>query len=839
MWQTPNVTAWADWVDMLWTEISHEQPETLLASHQLKAVWTDIIKHSSQANQLLNPANTATMAAKAYDLLKQWNLDLAAVADTQHPDVEAFSQWARSYEQRCRQHSWIDPHTQLAQLTDQIVRGRFPLPPQIIWLGFDALTPQQQRLMAAQRHTGSQVSEEKTHPARNQALCHPCNDNHAELTSAAAWTQQRLGQSQDSRIAIVVPDLAERRNDVTRIFDEALCPGAALKLTDEIDRPYNLSYGTPLAETPIIAAALDLLSLVKSPVELPVLGRLIQSPHLAGAEQELGARARYDHQLRSLGGARYSLENMANTTLPSHRHCPPKLADLFAALLASKESLPHRQRPSHWALSFRHLLDASGWPGERPLSSPEFQATDVWRTLLGTFATLDTIISEIDFSEAINHLKQMAADHPFQLKTASSRVQILGLLEAAGLDFDHLWITGLHDGVWPAPAKPNPFLPVRLQQQQAMPHACAERELRFAQELTQRLLGSAKEIIVSYPRRDGDRDLRPSPLIKALKQSDIDIPHLSVSREKIYRSQIIEMQRDWQATPLAKGEKVSGGSALLTDQAACPFRAFAYHRLAARPLPEATSGLTPAQRGSLLHHVLELFWRDLEGQTALLALSETAQQRRLDLAITQALAKEAKRQPHRFTKRFTALEYRRLIQLLHSWLEVERQRQPFTLVSSEEKRRVEIGGLNVDIKADRIDRIDNDGGEMIIDYKTGIRKAKAWFGPRPDEPQLPLYAVTHKRPVIALAFATLRPDGCSLEGVSTSVEVAKGIVDIGEKKESQAMDWNEQMEQWHETLTSLANDFRNGRAEVDPKNRTTSCTYCGLSGLCRIDEISS
>ncbi len=837
VWPTPKVAAWQDWLGTLWQRCSHRHSLLLLESHQRRAVWEGVVSASAVAGQLLNRSSTAVMVAKAYDLLKQWSLELDAVADVEHPDVQAFAAWGCDYEACCRRHGWLDGHAQLALLIRYIEEGCFTLPAQIIWLGFDSLTPQQLQLMAVQRQYGCRVSSETVATAPGGRIeRRPCSDAAAELQRAALWTKQLLAQEGESRIAVVVPDLAALRNDVTRIFDEVLCPEVVLKLSDEIDRPYNLSCGVPLAELPLIAAALQLLSLATSPLELPPLGRLIQSPYLAGAERELGVRALLDRQLREQGDARYSLKSVAALAAAERARCP-LLAESLSAMLAVVQGMPCRQLPSAWGSDFRRLLDAGGWPGERPLSSPEYQAIEAWRALFSKFSSLDRVVGEIDLSAAVGHLRQLAADHPFQLKTPETRVQILGLLEAAGLDFDHLWITGLHDEAWPAPPRPNPFLPLRLQRQQQMPHACAERELHFARELTQRLLASAGEVVVSYPQRDGDRDLRPSPLISQLPLGDTEPLRPPGLREQIFHARALEPLLDWRAAPLPEGVNVSGGSAIFTDQAACPFRAFGYRRLGARPLPEVVSGLSAAQRGTILHRVLEQFWRDLSGRAQLLALADGELQQRVAAAVETVLAAEARRQPHRFTARFSALERDRLTQLLHAWLEVERRRHPFTLVSCEERRSVSIGGLVVDLKADRIDRLDDDGREMIIDYKSSDSRARAWFGERPDEPQLPLYAVTHPRPVAALAFARLRPDGCGLEGVSDGVAVAKGVIDIEGKREADRGEWREQLAQWRKVVEALASDFRDGRAEVDPKDLHTSCSYCGLEGLCRIGEL--
>ena len=69
--------------------------------------------------------------------------------------------------------------------------------------------------------------------------------------------------------------------------------------------------------------------------------------------------------------------------------------------------------------------------------------------------------------------------------------------------------------------------------------------------------------------------------------------------------------------PLSQPQ-VRGGSRVFAHQAACPFRAFAEHRLVARPLERLQVGLGPMRSGTLMHRALELLWRELRTQQALL-----------------------------------------------------------------------------------------------------------------------------------------------------------------------------------------------------------------------------
>ncbi len=98
----------------------------------------------------------------------------------------------------------------------------------------------------------------------------------------------------------------------------------------------------------------------------------------------------------------------------------------------------------------------------------------------------------------------------------------MGLLEASGLRFDHLWIMGLHDEALPAAPSPNPFIPISMQHEYGLPHSSSDRELAFGGKLMERLLASAPDIVLSYPETEGDRALAPSPLLAAGSWQSMD-----------------------------------------------------------------------------------------------------------------------------------------------------------------------------------------------------------------------------------------------------------------------------------------------------------------------------
>jgi hypothetical protein len=120
------------------------------------------------------------------------------------------------------------------------------------------------------------------------------------------------------------------------------------------------------------------------------------------------------------------------------------------------------------------------------------------------------------------------------------------------------------------------------------------------------------------------------------------------------------------------------------------------------------------------------------------------------------------------------------------------------------------------------------GGHALIDYKTGRPTPNDWLGERPDDPQLPLYALNAKEDIAAVAFARLKTGEMRYMGFSKGKDV---IADV-----KQAKDWTGLVADWKRQIDALGNGFASGDARVDPKKQLATCRYCDLQPLCRVYE---
>ena len=245
--------------------------------------------------------------------------------------------------------------------------------------------------------------------------------------------------------------------------------------------------------------------------------------------------------------------------------------------------------------------------------------------------------------------------------------------------------------------------------------------------------------------------------------------------------------------------------------------------------------MSAAQRGSLLHNALYALWGEIDDYAALQALDTLTEKQAVLRAVQSAIDAAPVRQRRRLGEAYWRLESRRLVSLLHEWLEVERQRSTFAVVQREQDVTLELAHLKIRLRVDRVDQLP-DGSRVIIDYKSGKSKVQDWLGERPAKPQLLLYSIAEPDRAAALAFAQVRPRDCRYVGLG-EVQAASGIsTDIPRavKAQMDAQDWISLNARWRENLERLANGFIAGEAQVDPLS-SSSCTWCGLQPLCRVD----
>ena len=235
-----------------------------------------------------------------------------------------------------------------------------------------------------------------------------------------------------------------------------------------------------------------------------------------------------------------------------------------------------------------------------------------------------------------------------------------------------------------------------------------------------------------------------------------------------------------------------------------------------------------------MHQVLAAAWKELETKHGLDSISEDALKGMLDAAAEAAVARQKRNRPTTLSGRFAEIEKRRLARLACDWLKLERTRGDFTVFAIEAKRSIEVGGLRLGGRLDRVDETAA-GERIVIDYKTSSPKVTAWLGARPDEPQLPLYLTAVEPTARAIAFAQVRAGDMKLVSIAADKAILPGARTLPESRLKRAeQSWGEQVDAWRAELERLAHAFASGDAAVDPM--PGACDYCDQKPFCRIHE---
>ena len=841
-WPSPDILPISSWLAQLWRDWLYSgragSSLQLLRPSQESAVWEDVVRSSAGGDQLFQVARTAEAVMDAWNLACAWQLPHDAPEWNDSEDSEAFRRWRDEFLGRCKANGWLSGALLGEFIADRIDDGAIDTSQRIRIAGFIETTPVLERLIESLRRKGTDVEVREETAGASRAVRIRLIDQEAEVRAAAGWARQSLEAARSSggsahRIGIIVPDLAAYRSRIERVFGEQFHPGGRLAPERDAERVFNISLGLALAEYPLVDAALRILWMNPQTIPLEDAGRLLRSPFISGAPEEHTRRGLLDRQLRGLREPAVGLgEIIAMARARAEPFACPKLAVPLARWRDEWSGLPAVQRPSEWVSSVSGLLRAIGWPGDRTPSSAEYQTAEAWNELLSELAGMDRVTGSMTLSTALSVLQRLANARQFQPESEPVPIQILGVFESSGLRFDQLWIMGMHDAAWPPSSGPNPFLPFRLQRRFNMPQSSPKRELEFATLLAGRMLSGAPEVVVSNPEREADSDLRPSPLF-------VDLPETSATElgvfpgfdyaEELRLSSRMETINDHEAPPWT-GSEARGGTAIFSYQAACPFRAFGQLRLGADAHDVAQPGLSALDRGLLIHGVLERVWAQLGSHAGLMSTDEDKLAALVRMTSGAAIQEMSPRRRALRHARFATIEQARLQRLVTEWLELEKARQPFSVLHREEKRRVRVSGIDIGMRADRVDVLE-DGTLVVIDYKTGLNGPSRWESDRPDEPQLPLYAVAAESEVSGVFFGTLRIGEVGFRGLA----VAEGLVP-GVRPNGQHVSLAVAIENWRAVLDRLGREFRAGKAPVDPKKPGATCRHCPLTALCRIND---
>ncbi|UAN00182.1 PD-(D/E)XK nuclease family protein [Achromobacter mucicolens] len=821
------LSAWlAESANELAFESNEDVPAYRLDSFATQLVWTEAIRLEEAERVLLDASQAARLSMDADLLMDEWALQVPSGADTD--EYRGFARWRERYRHTLAGIDAEDANQGYGRVLRALEAGRLATPRQLVLAGFTDISPRFQRLLHAFEAQGSRVAQWRdTQRVAAVAQRFEAADQGAEWRAAADWAASRLKADPAGRYAIVSPQLEAESPFARRVLSQALAgrDGAPAFA-------FNVAVGRPLDEWPMARAALAWLRALAECAQgkgcgVGVLGAALLAGHCAGDVRDRARLAAID--------ARWRRQGQLHVAPQAWRKLLADLPALAQAWNHATEIWTQGGRQATcdvWMLRMKAALTALGFPGEAPLDSVGYQVMGALGDALGSFSALAPAAGRLGGVAAVNLLESVARSSSFQpQRDPLARLDVLGLLEAEGGYWDGVWLLGLTDDVLPASPKPNPLLPLAVLRQARAPRATPEREREWAEGMFAALCRCAPDITVSHAHMDGERELRPSPLIAALSLTDWT-PALTAAQAVLPQ----ESLDDSQGPPLAAGNRGGGGLDVLDTQARNPLWAFVRHRLGGRELAPYADAATVNVRGQFLHKALEVVWGMMPDQDA---LHEQLAAGRLPALLEQAVAQAADEELKEYAPALRALECQRAQAVLASWLDLEAQRLPFAVAQVEKNHQWQRGALNLKLRLDRIDRLP-DGRNVIVDYKTGVAAAKPepdWSRSRPVNVQLPFYASVLADAAggeaAGLVLAQIHARQVAAQGLADEDLGMPGVTLASESKYFDGLSWPEIRQRWRVAIESLADEYVAGYA-ANVAYRRDDLKYCDALPFLRL-----
>nr|MBP6104734.1 hypothetical protein [Gammaproteobacteria bacterium] len=490
-----RVKALSTWCDGLYRDLAAQHPQTpqSLSLHESRVLWEQIVQASSVGQEILHVSSIASLAYEAWGLCIQWRLQgLPKMHDLfdQSQNGRLYQAWSLEYQACMRERQCVDAWTQMDYLIEAIrhTPKAFTLAQQIYWVGFQEIIPQYADLIAVMEQVGVRIQRTALDPKQGvaysvavpdpiQGLRVAAQDAKRWLVASASALQETSRTHASCRIGIVIPDLVQQRDRVMSIFSRILPPGS-----------FTISGPPPLWCYPLIDAALFGLGLAQGRITLEALSQLLRSPFFGDCGiSAMQQRAAFDVYLRTFNEPDFSWEqcalraqmyrdqNSSQTTMENH-----SFRGLFSIEDAMKykrdlENKDHK-KATDWSLWIQQWLKVLGWPGTRTLNETETALVTAFETLLESYTSLESVLGLHTYEKMLVECKAIAGSTLFLPSDSDEQapIQVLGILEAAGLRFDKLWVLGVNHSQWPPSPDPNPFIPLQVQRKHTLPRSSVE-----------------------------------------------------------------------------------------------------------------------------------------------------------------------------------------------------------------------------------------------------------------------------------------------------------------------------------------------------------------------------
>lgn len=791
----------------------------VLSDHESLWAWKTIV---AEDQSLYSPNKAASLAYSAFKLCKEYNIQISPDQFGYAEDTEVFSLWAAKFSQ------FLDGNLSTigSALPGILLQsGYVDLTEKENIFLFGELTVSPLTSALIEKIGGGKPNRYKPRARSASKTGYKFDSPEAELKACASWAVQQSANNPDSVITIVVPDLAKHKDNVIRALRDADNPDHIRPINGYGNVSFNISFGQPYSELPIVRHVGKLLRYMTTGASFYDVTQLVSSPYFT----KLSSFSRYIHI------SQYLLPEDQVKIRGWKRHLPAvpdEVANVFDDILGAFDT-GLRMTPYAWQKKLTSMLtDSLGWPGNRGMTTLEYQAIQYWKVFSQLFAAYDFQLREIDLYSFVQLFEHVAANTLFHEESNPSNIHVLGTVEAEGMYTDYMWILEAHDSNFPSKADRNPFIPLDIQVKADIPHCSADKELQYARHLLSSYEKYASEIILSFSSLDSDgRDQFPSPIAGATYES--------VTKSIVTTTSLVEPKLSpyiLRPVPYDSQDRVKGGAYLFKDYVKCGFFAFANHRLGLPSKVDSPFGLSRASQGTILHEMMRHFWDKVKSHKELIEASSEYLRELLIYSCDLAIAKVITKTGQLFSERYLKIERDRQVDIAINWLDIEKLRPPFEVVATEKKVTRTLSGITTNLVIDRIDRDITTKALMFWDYKTGYVSIGDLSIDSPIDPQIPLY-VLDEDDVSALGYLKLSNKRTEAVGFAAK-EIAFSRLTVDQKATRYGLttDWTANVSGWKKSLENVADHIYSGAFFNTPVS-AQNCRDCSRRWLCRVDEI--
>jgi len=779
---------------------------------------------------------------RSASVLFDWRIPIEWLARSGDDESLLLARTLATVETRCAAIRAVPSHRLMDRLPALVPRRS------LTFAGFIASTAARANLLEHWTDRGAQVRDHRAEAAVGTSRVVASEDATDEIDAAAGWCREQLDRDPTRRLLVVVPDLDQRRYAVSQAFEMSLAPQVAMgRERDDPERAlFAIEGGQTLASFPLVHQALASLRFLCVALDFVRWSEWLRSSFWNSPS--VSDRSKLEVVLRAVLDIDVDARKLDSAMQACPSHLTAIAAEIRGAIARASQLLELESSATRawvWSRRFGAALRALGWPGSRGLSSAEQQTLVRFQEILAELAALGSSLGPLRAVDALKILEDLAGRTLFEPATGDAAVTLSASLSDPVVRYDGIWVAGLHADAWPRPVSIDPFIPLAAQRQANIPAASAIHLLEQARELQNVWRRSTDELVVSWPRHEGDREHLPSPLIeeaskrsrqaaKPTEQQSLEL-RLATLPQLIRASRRVETYEDSAGEPWPVAKLVPAGVRTLEYQNRCPVLAYGEFRLGAAPLETPRPGVDFRDRGMLVHRALELLWKRLGDSQELHAAYGQRLDAMIDESVAQAMADAFAVGGVFQERRSTVREHRRTARLIRALCDLELQRVPFRVVELEGERRWQsAAGSALRLRIDRIDQLD-DGRFAIFDYKSGAVQTQDWLSNRVTHPQLLVYMLASGVDVSAMATVQLTPAGVGFKGIADRKGRLPRVTTLEGAEVSAPQRWAAQTDRWRDTIEQLAAQFAAGSAALNPMEN--ACRVCHLHAFCRIADL--